>query len=513
MGGNVVATSQPLAAQAGLQAMVDGGNAVDAALAAAIALTVVEPTSNGIGGDLFAIVWDGSRLHGLNASGPSPARLDLARYDGLTEMPLRGWDAVTVPGAVSGWAALAERFARLPLTRLAQPAVRYARHGFQVSPITAHHWARAAGVFGGFDAFAEGFLPGGRAPVAGESFAYPAQASTLEEIAATAGESFYRGRLAEAIASDAARHGAAMTVGDLAGHESDWVDTIATEYHGSQLHELPPNGQGVAALIALGILRNRPEVSAPLDSADWVHVQLEAMKLALADLARYAADPGWMEVGPDDLLDDDYLAQRASLIEPDHAGEPAFGTPRRGGTVYVTTADDAGMMVSLIQSNYYGFGSGIVVPGTGIALQNRGSGFVLEAGHPNALAPGKRPLNTIIPGFLMRDGTPLMSFGVMGGAMQAQGHVQMTLRTVGHDQNPQEASDAPRWRVDAGRSVTVERGFDAGVVAELRARGHQITVASPSEAAGFGGAQLIQAVQGGYVAGSDHRKDGQAVAF
>jgi Gamma-glutamyltransferase len=513
MGRNVVATSQPLAAQAGLQALAAGGNAVDAALAAAIALTVVEPTSNGIGGDLFAIVWDGTRLHGLNASGRSSAALDLARYAGLAEMPLRGWDAVTVPGAVSGWVALADRFARLSLTRLAEPAVRYARDGFLVSPITAHHWNRAAEVFAGFDAFAEGFLPGGRAPQAGEAFAYPAQALTLEEIAATAGESFYRGRLAEAIAVDAARHGAAMTVDDLAGHRPDWVAPIATEYHGVELHELPPNGQGIAALIALGILRNRPEASAPLDSADWVHVQLEAMKLALADLARYSADPDWMDVAPADLLDDAYLAERAALIDMQHAGDPGFGTPQRGGTVYVTAADADGMMVSLIQSNYYGFGSGIVIPGTGIAMQNRGAGFVLEAGHPNALAPRKRPLNTIIPGFLMCDGAPLMSFGVMGGAMQAQGHVQMTLRTVDHDQNPQEASDAPRWRVDAGRSVAVEWGFDPAVAAELRARGHEIAEAPRSDSASFGGAQLIRRVPGGYIAGSDHRKDGQAVAF
>ena len=513
MGRNIVATSQPLAAQAGLQALADGGNAVDAAVAAAIALTVVEPTSNGIGGDLFAIVWDGERLHGLNASGRSPAGLDLARYRGMTEMPLRGWDAVTVPGAVSGWVELARRFARLPLTRLAAPAADYARNGFLVSPITAYHWGRAADVFGGFDAFAAGFLPGGRAPHAAERFAFPDQAATLEEIAETAGETFYRGRLAHAIAADAARHGAAMTVDDLATHRSEWVQPISVGYHGAELYELPPNGQGIAALIALGILRHRPEASAPLETADSVHVQVEAMKLGLADLARYAADPDSMDVVVEQLLDDTYLAERAATIDMARAGDPGFGVPKRGGTVYATTADADGMMVSLIQSNYHGFGSGIVIPETGIAMQNRGAGFVLEPGHPNVLAAARRPLNTIIPGFLMRDGSPLMSFGVMGGAMQAQGHLQMVVRTVDHDQNPQEASDAPRWRVDAGRALAVESGFDADAVAELRARGHEISVAPRGDTAGFGGAQLIRRVPDGYVAGSDHRKDGQAVAF
>ena len=511
MGQNVVAASQPLAAQAGLRMLLAGGNAVDAALAAAMTLTVVEPTGNGLGSDLFAIVWDGSRLHGLNASGHSPAALTSERFAGMTTMPLHGWDPVTVPGAVSGWVELSRRFGTLPLTTVAAPAISYARDGFLVSPVIAAGWARSAKTLGAFDGFAAGFLPGGRAPHAGERFRFEDQATSLEAIADTSGDAFYRGALARAMAADARRLGGLLTEEDLARHHADWVGTLSADYHGTELHEIPPSGQGLAALIAIGILRHHAHADAPVDSADSLHLQFEAMKLAFADVYRYCADPDYMDVSAEELLDDGYLAARAAQIDPKVAGEPVFGVPRPGGTVNLSTADASGMMVSLIQSNYHGFGSGIVVPGTGISLQNRGAGFVLEPGHPNRVGGNKRPFHTIIPGFLTRAGAPQMAFGLMGGPIQPQGHLQMVLRTVDHDQNPQLASDAPRWRVTGGRHVAVERGFAPEVLQELTERGHLVTEESTSLA--FGGAQLIWRTEGGYIAGSDHRKDGEAVAY
>ncbi|MCU1596768.1 MAG: Gamma-glutamyltransferase [Glaciihabitans sp.] len=513
MGRNAVATSQPLAAQAGLRMLLEGGNAVDAAIAAATALTVVEPNCNGIGSDLFAIVWDGSRLHGLNASGRSPAALTPSRFAGLETIPLRGWDSVTVPGAVSGWVALARRFATLPLEHLVSPAVSYARDGFQVSPTVARNWNSSVDTYSSFDGFAQGFLPQGRAPRPGERFSFPDQARTLELIAATEGEAFYRGELARAMAADAHRHGGLMTEQDLAEHAADWVGTMSVEYRGMELHEIPPSGQGIAALIGLGILRHHPLADAPVDSADSIHLQIEAMKLALADVYRYCADPDYMDVGATELLDDGYLAERAALIDSRIAAAPSYGLPKRGGTVYLTTADERGMMVSLIQSNYFGFGSGIVVPGTGISLQNRGAGFVLKAGHPNEVGGGKRPFHTIIPGFLTRDGAPQLSFGVMGGALQAQAHLQVIVRAIDYAQNPQSVADAPRWFISGGRDLDVEPGFAPEVLEELGRRGHRITQHAPRDYSLFGGAQLIWRTEDGYIAGSDHRKDGQAVAF
>lgn len=513
MGKNLVSTSQPLAAQAGLRMLLAGGNAMDAALASAMALTVVEPTSNGIGGDLFAIVWDGTELSGLNASGRSPAALTPDRFRGQSAVPMYGWDAVTVPGAVSGWVELARRFGTFSLGKLAAPAVSYARDGFLVSPIVADNWSFAPGLYGAFEAFAAGFLPNGRPPRAGELFRFPDQATTLEAIAATNGETFYRGELAKAMAADARLHGGLMTEQDLADHTADWVGTISTGYHGFELHEIPPSGQGLAALLALGILRHHSLAEMPVDSADSVHLQIEAMKLAFADLHRYSADPAHMDISTDALLDDDYLASRAGLIDMKTAGAPAFGIPKYGGTVYITTADESGMMVSLIQSNFKSFGSGVVVPGTGISLQNRAIGFTLKDGHPNQVGGGKRPFHTIIPGFLTQGGQPRMSFGVMGGPMQPQGHLQMVLRTVDYGQNPQAASDAPRWRVVQGREVALEHGFDPRVIQELRNRGHVIDEIASEVSTSFGGAQLLWRTDDGYIAGSDHRKDGQAVGY
>ena len=510
---NVVTTSQPLAAQAGLQALARGGNAVDAALAAAITLTVVEPTSNGIGSDAFAILWDGEKLVGLNASGRAPAGWTPDRFKGLAEMPVYGWDAVTVPGCVSAWAALSQRYGKLAFADLFQAAIRYARDGFMVSPITAANWARQAPNFNGFSEFAWTFLPKDRAPHAGERFYCPQQAETLEEIAATRGESFYRGKLAERIVLASQADEGAHALADFAAHRCDWIEPISIEYRGYRLHEIPPNGQGIVALMALGILRHFDLVSLPVDGADSVHLQLEAMKLAFADAYRYVSDPATMEFDAKQLLADDYLSRRARAIDMKRAQDPPPGEPRAGGTVYLTTADASGMMVSYIQSNYMGFGSGVVVPGTGIAMQNRGHGFSLKPGHPNIVGPGKRPFQTIIPGFLTKDGKPVMSFGVMGGQMQPQGHTQMVTRIVDYQQNPQAASDGPRWIVNNDFSVSFEvERFAPGVLDELKRRGHRI-VSPEAPMFGFGGAQLIWRFDDGYCAGSDHRKDGGAVGF
>jgi gamma-glutamyltranspeptidase / glutathione hydrolase len=516
MARNVVATSQPLAAQAGLRALQRGGNAVDAAIAAAAVLTVVEPTGNGLGSDAFALVWDGRRLHGLNASGRSPRSLTPARFDGLDAMPYHGWDAVTVPGAVSGWIALHERFAALPLADLLADAVHYADAGFAVSPIIARGWDMSRRVYADRPDWQRDFAPAGRTPAAGEIWRFPDQARSLERIAETNGEAFYRGDLADAIVAHARANGALLDHVDLAEHRPDWVEPIRTGVDDHELHEIPPNGQGLAALIALGILRHRSDLREhAIDSAPWLHLQIEAMKLALADAERWIADPEHMiEVGASDLLDDDYLATRAAQIDPERASDPGHGTPRTGGTVYLATADADGRMVSFIQSNYAGFGSGVVVPDTGIALQNRGAGFVLTPGHPNRVGGGKRPFHTIIPGFLTHAAGARCAFGVMGGMMQAQGHVQMAIRMVVHGQNPQAASDAPRWRVTGGRGVALEVGTPDPVAQALADAGHAVERSAPDASFGFGGAQLVwRDDHGGYVAGSDHRKDGQAVGY
>ena len=510
---NMVATSQPLAAQAGLAMLAKGGNAVDAAVAAAMALTVVEPTGNGLGSDAFAILWDGKALHGLNASGRSPAGWTPERFRGQRQMPELGWDSVTVPGAVSAWVALAHRFGRLPLPVLAEPAIRYARHGFLVSPLIAAMWRWAPERYGDQPGFAEAFLPGGRAPIAGGPFRNPAQAASLELIAATAGETFYSGALAERMVAHARTHGGALCEEDLAGHTADWVEPLAVPFAAAVVHELPPSGQGIATLQALGMLEALG-LDRPVDDPATLHLAIEATKLALADLLEHVADPEHMPHPPAALLDPAYLARRAALIDQHRAGDPAHGAPRPGGTVYLATADADGMLVSFIQSNYMGFGSGVVVPGTGIALQNRGAGFLLRPGHANRVGPRKRPFHTIIPGFATTaEGAPLMAFGVMGGMMQAQGHVQLATRILAHGQNPQAAIDAPRWCVGGGRRVAVEATMPAATRAALTALGHQVAVEDSAAFSLFGGAQAILRVPGGYLGGSDPRKDGQTVGF
>jgi gamma-glutamyltranspeptidase/glutathione hydrolase len=509
---NLVATSQPLAVQAGIAMLQRGGNAVDAALAAAITLTVVEPCSNGIGSDLFAILWDGRELVGLNASGRSPAAVTPARYAGYKQIPPRGWEAVTIPGAVSAWVALSERFGDLPFADLFAPAIRYAAEGYPVSPVVAQKWALAATVLPHELGFGEHFLPTGRAPAPGEIFRCPAMAATLEKIAATRGEAFYRGALAEKMAAHAKAHGALHTAADFAAHTLDWVAPISVDYAGAAVHEIPPNGQGIAALIALGILREFDLASLPPDSVESQHLQIEAMKLAFADAHRYVSDPRTMEISASALIDPDYVASRARLIDRKRAQDFGPGDPPRGGTVYLCATDERGMLVSLIQSNYMGFGSGVVVPGTGISMQNRGAGFSLVPGHPNEIAGGKRPFHTIIPGFLTKDGAPLAAFGVMGGPIQPPGHVQTMVRLLTYGMNPQAVLDAPRWKLNGGTSVDLEFSASSELRKGLAALGHDFK-AVPDSYMDYGAGQIIIRIEGGCAAASDPRRDGQAAGF
>ena len=503
---NVVATSQPLATSAGLNVLRQGGNAVDAILAAAITLTVVEPNNNGIGSDAFAILWDGAALHGLNASGHAPAAWTLDRFKGRSRMPALGWDTVTVPGAVSAWATLSRRFGKLPFARLFEDAIRYAQDGFQVGPLTAGYWQAAVRTFANYPDWTAHFTP---APGPGARFRRPDLAATLRDIADSHGESFYRGTIAGLIDAAARAAGGGLRRQDLEAHHPDWITPCRLDYHGVTLHEIPPNGQGLAAQIALGILRHLEP--APVDSAAWVHQQVEAMKLAIHAAFTHFADPRFMRLSVDDLLAPGSLAQAARGVTQMAAPIPPALLPVSMDTVYLTAADANGMMVSFIQSNYQGFGSGIVIPGTGISLQNRGCGFVLDPNHPNCVGPGKRPYHTIIPGFVTDPDGPRLSFGVMGGHMQHQGHVQMVTRIFDHRQNPQAASDAPRWHVYEDFSVGLEPGVDPAVAAELERRGHRVRFDDRPWL--FGGAQLILKTADGYIAGSDHRKEGHAAGF
>jgi gamma-glutamyltranspeptidase/glutathione hydrolase len=522
---NLVSTSHPLAAQAGLRMLLQGGNAVDAAIAAAAALTITEPVSNGLGSDAFCILWDGQRLHGLNASGTAPMAWTPDHFhrkygaDALTP-PKRGIDSVTVPGAVAGWATLSERFGRLPFADLMQPAIELAERGCAVPVVVRQKWAAATPELQGQPGFAEHFLPWGRAPQVGELFKFPAAARGLRAIAESKGEAFYRGPIAQALARFAAVHGGALTEADMAAYHPEWVAPIGQDYRGHTLHEIPPNGQGIAALIALGILSNFDLAAMPVDSVAAQHLQIEAMKLAFADVYHYVAEPGAMDLSPEQMLDPAYLRGRAKLIDRQRAQDFGAGHPAQGGTVYLSAADERGMMVSFIQSNYMGFGSGMVEPQFGISLQNRGHGFNLQASPgrntANLVAPGKRPFHTIVPAFLTKDGQPVMSYGVMGANMQPQGHVQTLVRMLDHGQHPQAACDAPRWRFDAGLHINVESAMDPSTVQGLKDLGHQTRlIDDPYQ--DFGAGQFIwrlgDPASEGYVAASDPRRDGMAVGF
>lgn len=510
---NMISSSQPLAAQAGLRMLQAGGNAVDAALGAAIALTVVEPVMNGIGGDAFALVWDGGKLHGLNASGRAPRAWTADHFAGHDTMPVLGWDTVTVPGQVAGWFELSQRFGKLPFETLFEPAIHYAENGFAVSPVISRIWAPQVAKLKDQPGFTQAFAPGGVPPAAGDIWRFAAQARTLKRIAASNGRDFYEGDLAEQICAFAAQTGGSITRADLAEHVCEWVEPLSMSYRGEYaLHELPPNGQGIASLMALGMLDtfDPPRQNSPLDL---FHLPIEAMKLAFADLHAHVADPVTMGELTEQLLDKDYLRRRAALIDPGKASTPAAGVPGNGGTVYLSVADSSGMMVSFIQSNYQGFGSGVVVPDTGIALHNRGRGFSLAPGHRNQVAPCKRPMHTIIPAFATRNGQPFTSFGVMGGDMQAQGHVQIMQQLIDLGHNPQAAIDAPRFRVQAGSRVMVEAHTPAAVVSALQKMDHGVEQHA-CDSLEFGAAQVIlKNKAGGYIGGSDSRRDGQTAGY
>lgn len=524
----MVATSQPLAAQAGLEMLQKGGNAIDAAVATAAALTVLEPTSNGIGGDAFAIVYHQGAIYGLNASGPAPEALTLEalqaylkRY-GLSHMPDVGWPAITVPGAPAAWAALVQRFGRLSLLDVLQPAIRYAEEGYPVSPRVSYDWVRAVKRYekartlphiqdqaGVLDAWFDTFTIDGRAPQAGAWMRFPHHARTLQTIGETAGRAFYDGHLAELIDAESKTFGGWLRGDDLKQFAVEWVEPLRLHYRGYDVLELPPNGHGLVALMALGMLANG--TWSERETVDTYHSAIEAVKLAYADARAHLADIQHMRYKPQDFLHPAYLRERYALIGA-RAHIRESGRPLAGGTVYLATADGEGNMVSYIQSNYMGFGSGVVIPKTGIALHNRGHNFSLEAGHPNVLAPGKRPYHTIIPGFLMKEGKPVGPFGVMGGFMQPQGHVQVVMNMIDFALNPQAALDAPRWQWLHGNQVALEYGVPRFVIEGLMERGHEVHV--DMESGSFGRGQIIvRDPSGTLIGGSEPRADGGVAAW
>jgi len=514
----MVATSNALAAQAGLDLLKQGGNAVDAALAAAACLTVCEPTANGIGGDAFALVaWQG-KLYGLNASGPAPRGISLEalKKQGYTEIPRYGFVPVNVPGAPAAWAALAERFGRLPLSQVFAPAVEYAEQGYPVSSILSRQWNRAWEIYKQnlkgeeFRAWFSTFAPGGRAPRAGELVRLPDHARTLRLIAETNGEAFYRGELAEKIDAFSRQHGGYLRAEDLAAFKPEWVEPIGTKFGPVGSLGDPPNGQGIVALMALNILRGFDLGPEEKLTARAYHLQIEALKLAFAEAQRSVTDPRHMQVSPEYLLSEDWAREKRQLIQ-EKALLPPPSPEVKGGTVYLCAADGEGNMVSLIQSNYMGFGSGLVVPGTGIALHNRGHNFSFDPQHINCLAPGKRPYHTIIPGFLTAAGKPLGPFGVMGGFMQPQGHVQVVLNLVRFGHNPQAALDAPRFQWIRGNKVHLEKTVPQEVVEELAALGHEVTVTE--ENTGYGRGQIILRAGDVLLGGTESRVDGTVAVW
>ena len=523
----MAATSQPLATQVALDMLKQGGNAVDAAIAANAVLGLVEPTGNGIGGDLFAIVWDAEtqQLHGLNASGRSPYDLTLAYFkeQGLTEIPSHGPLPVSVPGCVSGWFSLHEKFGSMPMDKILQPAIGYAREGFPVTELIAHYWQLSAKFLNKYDGFAEVYMPDGKAPAKGDVFKNPYLANTLEKIAQGGRAAFYQGEVARTMADYIQKQGGFLSEKDLADHTDEWVEPISVNYRGYDVYELPPNGQGTAALQMLTILEGYDIAAMDHLDADYVHLFTEAKKLAFEDRAKYYADPDFVDIPLEQLISETYADARRELIDPDQAGDsyPA-GELEQGNTIYMTVADSAGNMVSLIQSNYRGMGSGMTPPGLGFILQDRGELFSLEEGHNNVYEPHKRPFHTIIPAFITKDGQPWISFGLMGGAMQPQGHVQVVVNLVDFGMNLQEAGDAPRMNHESASQPTggkmtdggvlhLESGFPAETVQQLLRRGHTIEPAIGI----YGGYQAIMydAEQGVYYGASESRKDGQAAGY
>jgi gamma-glutamyltranspeptidase/glutathione hydrolase len=517
--GGMVATGQPLAGLAGLDALRAGGDAVDAAVTTAAVLNVVEPISTGIGGDMFALVWraDERKLYALNGSGRAPAAATLEAYyaRGLNKtdaIPPEGPLPITVPGALHGWQALLERWGRRGLAHALAPAIRLAHDGYPVSELIAEGWALNAPRMRKFPDTARTYLIAGQAPRAGQIMRLPALGRSLERIAAEGIDVFYRGEIGQAIADAVQAEGGFLTLDDLAAHTSTWVEPIHTTYQGHEIYECPPNGQGLAALLALNLVATY-DLHA-MNAADATHVLIEAMKLAFADAHRYVADPGMSDIPVQGLLSPQYTAQRRKLIDLDRAGDPAPGLPPAGSdTVYLTVVDEARNAVSFINSNYRGIGSGLVGGDTGIALQDRGAGFSLDPEHPNCLAPRKRPFHTIIPAMILREGQLRYTFGVMGGPMQPQGHLQVAVNLLDLGLDPQRALDAPRFRVIEGRRVTLEPGAPDELVEELRRRGHEII--PPTSPASYGRGQIIYVdpETGALAGGSDPRADGCAIGY
>ena len=518
----MVAASQPLAAQAGLDMLKAGGNAVDAAIATAACLTVVEPTSNGIGGDAFALLFVDGQLHGLNASGPAPQRISIQELgkNGYNEIPDYGWIPVTVPGAPGGWAALSGRFGKLPLAKVLQPAVEYAEQGYPVSPIAGSYWEREFNTFQKklkgeeFSYWFQTFAQQGRAPRIGETWRSQDMAETLRSIAETRSESFYRGDLADKIDRFSRKYGGYLRKDDLEKFKPEWVEPIKVSYRGYDIWELPPNGQGIVVLMALNILKEFEFKEK--ESVDTYHRQIEAMKIALGDGQGQITDPKYMKTSVEELLSDNYAEEKRKTIK-NEAVLPTTKKINQGGTVYLSTADENGNMVSYVQSNYRGFGSGLVVPGTGISLQNRGKNFTMNPTHVNCLEPGKRPYHTIIAGFITKDDECLGPFGVMGGFMQAQGHLQIIMNAIDFGQNPQSALDAPRWQWLEGKEVAVEPTFSKDMAGLLESRGHSIIYETEYGGYGqafFGRGQIIWRNKYGNMAGAtDPRTDGQVAVW
>jgi len=522
----MAATSQPLATQVAIDILKRGGNAIDAAIAANATLGLVEPTGNGVGGDLFAIVWDAKtkKLYGLNASGRSPYTLKLAHFKelGLQRIPPHGTLPVTVPGCVDGWFELHGRFGKLPMTTILRPAIDYAREGFPVSDLIAYYWQRSVPVLKDYEGFAETFMP---APQAGEVFKNPDLANTLERIANEGRDVFYRGDIARTIDAFMKRLGGFLSYRDMADHKSEWVDPVSADYRGYTVWELPPNGQGIAALQILNILEGYDIKGMGFGSRDYVHHFVEAKKLAFEDRAKFYADPAFNNIPVAELISKKYAAKRRKLIDPDRAarrydaGHPALD---EGDTIYLTVADGKGNMVSLIQSNYRGMGSGLSPDGLGFIFQDRGELFTLQEGHFNTYAPHKRPFHTIIPAFITKDGKPFMSFGVMGGATQPQMHAQIVMNIVDFGMDVQEAGDAPRivhfgssqptgQTMTDGGTVHLESGLPYETARELVKTGHKVQV----NVGGFGGYQAIRYDETNrvYYGASESRKDGQAAGY
>ncbi|MDQ3268887.1 MAG: gamma-glutamyltransferase [Pseudomonadota bacterium] len=528
----MAATSHPLATQIALEVMRDGGTAMDAAIAANAALGLMEPTGNGIGGDLFAIVWDPKtkKLHGYNGSGRSPQSLTLAEFQkrGLTDVPAHGPLPVTVPGTVDAWFALHERFGRRTMAENLAPTIRYAREGHPVPETIAYYWNLSVPRLAKWPGFAEQFtVDGKRAPRKGETWRNPNLADTLQKLADGGRDAFYKGDIARTIDTYFKANDGFLSYEDLAAHAGEWVQPVSTNYRGYEVWELPPNGQGIAALQILNLLEPYDLKKYGFGSVEHVHLFTEAKKLAFADRARWYADPAFSRSPVEKLISKQYAAQRGKLISMDRAArEVQPATPKEldeGDTIYLTVADADGMMVSLIQSNYRGMGSGMAPPGLGFIFQDRGEQFVLQEGHPNSFEPRKRPFHTIIPAFVTRDGKPWLSFGLMGGAMQPQGHAQIVMNLVDFGMSLQEAGDAPRIQHDGstepagqmtvmsdGGELDLESGFDYETVRGLMRKGHSVRFALGP----YGGYQAIMVnPEGGYVGASESRKDGHAAGY